>query len=144
MGAWVAGMNEDNGTRRSDEQTTAGDVERVARPYRVGWRVFQVGCLVVLLLMCAALSSLALALHGGPVDLQLSGSNTLKIGSDDFVLSNFSFKNGTTYYIDLNGGSSRDILQLQYLEDTRSLQLVLHRSTKGDREEDHLLTLPLP
>jgi hypothetical protein len=110
----------------------------------VGWRVFRVGCLVVLLFMCAAISSLAFALQGGPVDLRLPGSSTLKIGSDDFVLSNFSFKNGTTYYIDLNAGSSRDILQLQHLEDTHSLQLVLHRATKGDREEDHLVTVPLP
>ena len=137
MGEWVAGMN-------ADEQATAGDSERVARPSRVGWRVFRVGCLAVLLFMCAAVSSLALALQGGPVDLQLPGSNTLKIGSDDFVLSNFSFKNGTTYYIDLNAGSSRDTLQVQYLEDNHSLQLVLHRATKGDREEDHLLTVPLP
>jgi hypothetical protein len=137
MGEWVAGMN-------ADEQTTTGDTETVARPSRVGWRVFRVGCLVVLLFMCAAISSLAFALQGGPVDLRLPGSSTLKIGSDDFVLSNFSFKNGTTYYIDLNAGSSRDILQLQHLEDTHSLQLVLHRATKGDREEDHLLTVPLP
>jgi hypothetical protein len=126
------------------EQATVRDIERVARTPRVGWRVFRVGCLVVLLCMCAAVSSLAFALQSGPVDLQLPGSNTLKVGSDDFVLSNFSFKNGTTYYIDLNGGSSRDILQVQYLEDTHVLQLVLHRATKGDREVDHLLTLPLP
>jgi hypothetical protein len=137
-------MDLDTGARQSDEQATAGDNERVARPPRVGWRVFRVGCLVVLLFMCAVVSSLALALQGGPVDLRLPGSNTLKIGSDNFVLSNSSFKNGTTYYIDLNGGSSRDILQFQYLEDTHSLQLVLHRATKGDREEDHLLTVPLP
>ena len=128
----------------AEEQATAGDNARVARPSRVGWRVLRLGCLIVLLFICAAVSSLAFALQGGPVDLQLPGSSTLKIGSDDFVLSNFSFKNGTTYYIDLNAGSSRDILQVQYLEDNHSLQVVLHRASKGDREEDHLLTVPLP
>jgi hypothetical protein len=139
MFEWVASMNADERASAND-----GDTGRTARPSRVGWRVFRVGCLVVLLSICALISSLAFALQGGPVDLRLPASNTLKIGSDDFVLSNFSFKNGTTYYIDLNGGSSRDILQLQYLEDNHSLQVVLHRASKGDREEDHLLTVPLP
>jgi hypothetical protein len=113
-------------------------------PSRTGWRLFRVGCLTAFLLTCAAISSLTFVLQNGPVDIHLPGANTLKIGSDDFVLSNFSFRDGTTYYIDLNGSTSRDILQLQYLDDTHSLQLVLHRSTKGDREEDHLLTIPLP
>ena len=139
----VAGMNEGKGARPDDEVTTR-DIERIARPRRTGWRVLRVGCLAVLLFTCAAVSSLVFALQGGPVDLRLPSSSTLKIGSDDFVLSNFSFKDGTTYYIDLDAGTSRDILQLQYLESTRSLQLVLHRATKGDREEDHLLTVPLP
>jgi hypothetical protein len=137
-------MDLDTGIRESDEQATAGYVEGATRPHRVGWRVLRVGCLVLLLSVCVVISSLAFALQGGPVNLQLPGSNTLKIGSDDFVLSNSSFKNGTTYFIDLKGGSSRDILQVQYLEDNHSLQVVLHRASKGDREEDHLLTIPLP
>jgi hypothetical protein len=102
------------------------------------------GCLSLALLMCAVVSSLAIALQGGPVSLNLPGAGGVKIGSDDFVLSNYSFQNGTTFYFDLDSGGARNILQLEYLEDTRSLQLVLHHSTKGDRQENKLVTVTIP
>jgi hypothetical protein len=90
------------------------------------------------------MSGLAVALQSGPVAIDLLFGNHLKLGSDDFVLSNYSFQEGTTYYLDLNGGGVRNILQVEYLEEHHSLQLVLHHSSKGDRKENHLLEMKLP
>lgn len=114
------------------------------RWHSTAWRVLRIGCLTSFLLMCGLISTIAIALQSGPVDLSLPFDNRLKIGSEDFVLSNYSFQNGNTYYIDLNGNSVRNILQIEYLEDKHTLQLVLHHATKGDRKENKLLEMPLP
>jgi hypothetical protein len=60
------------------------------------------------------------------------------------VLSNFSFHNGTTYFVDLKGQGARSILQLNYLHDRGELELVLKHSTREARGEHHILTLPAP
>ncbi|HST05614.1 MAG TPA: hypothetical protein VLQ48_12885 [Chloroflexia bacterium] len=137
-------MNTTRGINLPEEEPAALDVEKAVRPSSTGWRVLRVGCLSLFLVMCAAVSSLAVALQSGPVSLTLPVAGGIKIGSDDFVLSNYSFQNGTTYYFDLDSGGTRNILQLEYLEDTRSLQLVLHHSTKGDRQENKLVTVTIP
>jgi hypothetical protein len=107
-------------------------------------RVLKIGCLTLLLTLCGSLGLLAWGLQSGPMTLQLLGSNTLKVGSDDFVLSNYSFQNGTTFYIDLNGNGVRNILQVHYLEDTNRLELVLHYADKSALGEHHLAELTLP
>ncbi|HEX8219011.1 MAG TPA: hypothetical protein VF914_07330 [Chloroflexia bacterium] len=116
------------------------------RPHRKrsGMRVLKIGCLTLLLTLCGSLGLLAWGLQSGPMTLQLLGSNTLKVGSDDFVLSNYSFQNGTTFYIDLNGNGVRNILQVHYLEDTNRLELVLHYADKSALGEHHLAELTLP
>lgn len=115
-----------------------------AKPRRSGARVFKIGCLSILLTMCASLGLLGWALQSGPVSLKLLEGNTLKVGSDDFVLSNYSFQNGTTYYIDLNGNDVRNILQLHYLEDTHRLELVMHYASRSEQGEHHLAEFALP
>ena len=128
-----------------EQQAGAGASSLPAhRRGRTAWRVLRVGCLGALLLMCGASSALTVALQSGPVDMGLPFGNHLKIGSDDFVLSNFSFQDGNTYYMDLSGGGVRNIVQVEYLEDSHTLQLVLHHSTKGDRKENRLLEMKLP
>ncbi len=107
-------------------------------------RALKVGCLGFLLTMCGGLGLLGWALQSGPLTLQLLGNNVLRLGSDDFVLSNYSFQNGTTYYIDLNGNNVRNILQLHYVEDTHSLELVLHYADRSAQGEHHLAEMRLP
>src|SRR5690349_17996558 len=63
-------------------------------------RVLGAGCLVLCLLSCAAVGALVVALQSGPVELALPGNSALKFGSDNYVLSNSSFQDGTTYYAD--------------------------------------------
>jgi hypothetical protein len=107
-------------------------------------RVLGIGCLVVCLVLCAAIGGIAVALQAGPVEIGLPNNNLLKLGSDDFVLSNSSFQNGTTYYVDLNGNGARSILELHNLKDTHSLEIVFNHATKDEQREHHLLTLPSP
>lgn len=121
-----------------------GPVSRAPKQGRIFWRVLRFGCLGVLLLMCGLVSGLTIALQSGPVNLELPFGNTAKIGSDDFVLSDYSFKDGNTYYLDLNGNGTRNILQLEYLEESHALQLTLHHSTKSDSDDSQLLSVPLP
>ena len=111
---------------------------------RSGGRAVRLGCLCLLLTLCGSVGLLGWGLQSGPMTLQLPGSNTFKIGSDDFVLSNYSFQNGTTFYLDLNGNGVRNILQLHYLEDTRRVELVLHYAKKSEQGEHHLGELALP
>ena len=111
---------------------------------RSALRVFKFGCLTLLLMLCGGVGLLGWALQSGPVTLHLVGSNTLKLGSDDFVLSNYSFQTGTTYYIDLNGNGVRNILQLNYLEDTHRVELVLHYANMSEQGEHHLGEMALP
>jgi hypothetical protein len=107
-------------------------------------RALKVACLGFLLTMCGGLGLLGWALQSGPLTLQLLGNNVLRLGSDDFVLSNYSFQNGTTYYIDLNGNNVRNILQLHYIEETHSLELVLHYADRSEQGEHHLAEVNLP
>lgn len=79
------------------------------------------GCLVPFLVLCAALGLVTSAVIGGPVEINLPGAAVLKLGHDDFVLSNYSFQNGTTYFIDLKGTDVRDILELHVLPDTHKI-----------------------
>jgi hypothetical protein len=118
-------------------------VERPVRRRR-GWRALGAGCLVLLLVLCVGVGSLAVALRSGPLQLSLPGSSSLKIGSDNFVLSNYSFQSGTTYFADLNGNGVRTILELRRLEDSKSLEIAVHSSTGDSMREDHIVTLPLP
>ncbi len=106
--------------------------------------MLRLGCLTLLLAMCGGTGLLGWALQSGPVTLRLLGDSTLKIGSDDFVLSNYSFQNGTTYYIDLNGKEARNILQLHYLDDTHRLELVFHYAGLTEQGEHHLADMSLP
>lgn len=127
----------------SSRPAEPSQVER-PRTRRKTLRVFKIGCLGLLLILCGGVSLLGWALQSGPVTLKLIGNNDLKLGSDDFVLSNYSFQNGTTYYIDLNGNGVRNILQLHYLEDTHRLELVLHYAEKTEQGEHHLAEIALP
>ncbi|HEX8600288.1 MAG TPA: hypothetical protein VF952_17440 [Chloroflexia bacterium] len=124
------------------EQTP--DRSRGAKSSRRGMRALKVACLGFLLTMCGGLGLLGWALQSGPLTLQLLGNNVLRLGSDDFVLSNYSFQNGTTYYIDLNGNNVRNILQLHYIEETHSLELVLHYADRSEQGEHHLAEVNLP
>src|SRR5688500_17199918 len=71
------------------------------------WRSLRVGCLLVIIGLCAGVGALVMALQSGPVELKMPGESFLKIGSDDFVMSNYSFQNGTTYYLDVDGNGVR-------------------------------------
>src|SRR5207249_10173439 len=98
----------------------------------------------VLLMLCVGVGVVAMALQGGPVTFHLLNGSALKLGSDDFVLSNASFQNGTTYYADLKGSGERDILEIHDLRYTHSIEIVLHHATKDQQRESHLVTLPSP
>ena len=110
----------------------------------VVWRAMRIGCLGMLLVLCAATGLLGWALRSGPLSMNLVGGNTFKMGSDAFVLSNYSFQNGTTYFLDLNGNGVRNILQLHYLADSHRLELVLHYANKTGQGEHHLWEMGLP
>jgi hypothetical protein len=107
-------------------------------------RTLGVGCLVVLVLLCGGLTALGVALKDGPVTLGLPGNNALKLGSDDFVLSNSSFQDGTTYYADLKGDAVRNIIELHVLPDKRTMEIVLHHASKDEQSENHLFDVPMP
>jgi hypothetical protein len=134
-------MEDADSSRRSEQGQTPD--ERAPRK-RSGLRALRLGCLGFMLTLCGSLGLLGWVLQSGPVTLQLPGSNTLKLGSDDFVLSNYSFQNGTTFYIDLNGNGARNILQVHYLEDTNRVELVLHYAGKSEQGEHHLAEIALP
>jgi hypothetical protein len=106
------------------------------------WRPLRVGCLGLLLLACCGPAALVAAATAGP--LQLPGGTELRAGSDDVVLSNFTFQNGTSYFLDMNASGVRTILEANYLEDTRTVELVLHHSTREDRAEHRLLSWQVP
>jgi hypothetical protein len=129
------------------EQTTDGaQAARAALPVRRRKRhaVWRWGCLGVALFVCGGLGMLAAALQSGPVVLAIPGGTAVKLGSNDTVLSNSTFQAGTSYFFDLNGNGVRNILELNYLEDSHSIELVLHHSTKQERAEDQLLHMNLP
>src|ERR687883_1469586 len=107
-------------------------------------RVLGVGCLALCLLTCAGLGAVGFALRNGPIQIALPNNSMLKLGSDNFVLSNSSFQNGTTYYADFSGNGVRSILELHDLTDSHSFEIVLHHATKDEQREQHLLTLQSP
>ena len=107
-------------------------------------RVARAGCLVVIVGLCSLVGTIAVALQSGPIQVKMPGESRLKLGSDDFVISNYSFQNGTTYYLDIDGNGVRNIVQLHYLTDSRKLELVLHHATKDVMRDSNLFTMPLP
>ncbi len=104
----------------------------------------RLGCLGSLLTVCGSVGVLVFALQSGPMTMHLLGGNMLSLGSDSFVLSNYSFQNGITYFLDLNGNGVRNIVQLHYLSDSRSLELVLHHADKTREGDSQLATMSLP
>jgi hypothetical protein len=115
-----------------------------ARGRRSATRRLGCGCLALLLFLCSGLSILAVALQSGPLTVGLPGNTSLLVGSENFVLSNYSFQNGTSYFLDVNGSGVRNILQVNYLSDNRHLELVIHHSTKEVQVEQHLVDLHVP
>ncbi|MEO8288760.1 MAG: hypothetical protein ABI670_20260 [Chloroflexota bacterium] len=134
-------------TVTTTEQTTDGtqsDGAALPGRRRKGHALWRWGCLGVALFSCGGFGVLAVALQSGPIVLAIPGGTAVKLGSNDTVLRNSSFKAGTSYFFDLNGNGVRNILELNYLEDSHSLELVLHHSTKQERAENQLLHMNLP
>lgn len=107
-------------------------------------RAVKIGCLVLLLSTCGCFGSLFVALRSGPVTINLPGGAALKLGSDDFVLKDYSFQDGTTYFVDLNSGSDRNILEFRYTNDDHHLDVVIHHADRTSEGDTKLLTLNLP
>jgi hypothetical protein len=80
----------------------------------------------------------------GPVELALPGGSALRLGSDDFVLSNYSFHKGTTYFLDFHAQGVRGILELQHLEDEGRLDVVFNGATRDSRESQRWVSFPVP
>jgi hypothetical protein len=118
--------------------------DKVIRRTSPARHALRVGCLAALLVVCGASGAFVAALQIGPVSVGLPGGGVVKIGSEDMVLSNYSFQNGTTYFLDLKASGTRNILQLNYLEDKREIELMLKHATKQEQGERHFLTLPVP
>jgi hypothetical protein len=91
-----------------------------------------------------ALALVVAALQAGAEGLRLPGGTVLRAGSDDFVLSNYSFQNGDTYFLDINGSGVRNIIEIQRLSDAHTLQVVFHHATRDSKQEHHLVSLPTP
>ena len=107
-------------------------------------RVLRVGCLLVIVGLCASGVLVGMALQAGPLEISVPGQGLLKLGSDDFVMSNYSFQNGTTYYLDLDGNGVRSIVQLHYMTDNRKLEVVFHHATKDTMRDSNIFTMPIP
>ncbi len=107
-------------------------------------RVFKGGCLLFLLALCGGLTLLTAAVVAGDSGVALPGGSVLKVGADNFVLSNYSFQDGTSYFIDLNGNGTRNIVELNYLSTGRKVEFVLHYANREAEGEHRLATLPLP
>ncbi|HKP54748.1 MAG TPA: hypothetical protein VJ183_19095 [Chloroflexia bacterium] len=107
-------------------------------------RTLKIGCLTLLLAMCGCLGTLVVALQSGPVTISLLGGTVLRIGSDDFVLSNYSFREGTTYFLDLNSNGQRNILEFRHIEDQHKLEVVIHHADSQSQGDTRLLTLDVP
>ena len=110
---------------------------------RSRYRVAKIGCLSIMLTMCACLGTLLVALQSGPVTIGLGGA-VLRLGSDSFVLSNYSFRDGTTYFIDLSGSERRDILEFRHTDEDHKLEVVLHHADREFQGDTHLMTFELP
>jgi len=130
--------------RESDPEVNSLQHGPGGRRSRIARRGAGLGCLIMLLVLCSALGALGLALKSGPVTLSLPGNTALNLGSDNFVLSDYSFQNGTTYFADLKGNDVRNILEFRVLADKRNVEIVLHQATKDKQGDKRLLTVPMP
>jgi len=107
-------------------------------------RTVKLGCLSIVLLLCGGISTLLLTVRSGSLDLVFPGENVLKLGTDSFVMSNYTFQNGSTYFLDFNGNGVRNILQVHYLSDKNTLELVYHHASNAEMQNHQLLTMSLP
>lgn len=107
-------------------------------------RALKAGCIIIFLTMCSCLGTLVIALQGGPVSIALPFGNTLRIGSDDFVLKDYSFRDGTTYFIDWSGNGARNIVEFRLTDEDRGLDVVVHHADPSSQGDTRLLTLTLP
>jgi hypothetical protein len=114
---------------------------RQARPLR---RALKIGCLATLLAVCGCFGTFAALLQSGPVTIGLPFVGAFRLGSDDFVLSNYSFRDGTTYFLDFNGNGQRNILEFRHTEEDNRLEIVLHHADSNSQGDTSLLTLDLP
>jgi hypothetical protein len=114
---------------------------RQARPLR---RALKIGCVATLLVVCGCFGTFAVLLQSGPVTIGLPFGGALRLGSDDFVLSNYSFRDGMTYFLDFNGNGQRNILEFRHTKDDNRLEIVLHHADGKSQGDTRLLTLDLP
>ena len=114
------------------------------RARRKARRLLAISCLGLIFTVCLAVGFFAFALRAGAILMPLPGGTTARFGGDAFVLSNYSFQNGQTYYTDFKGNGVRNIVELHLLGDGKRLELVFHHSTATEQQENHLLDMPLP
>jgi hypothetical protein len=60
------------------------------------------------------------------------------------VLNNYSFQNGTTYFVDFHARGVRGILEFQHLKDQGRLDVVFNGATRNSRESRKLVSFPAP
>ena len=116
-------------------------------PARRAWgarRVLKLGCLLSVLSVCGCFGVMLVALQSGPLTIGLPGGAALRIGSDAFVLKDYSFRDGTTYFLDLNGAGDRNIIEFRYTEDDHKLDVVIHHADRNSQGDTRLFTLDLP
>jgi len=96
------------------------------------------------LAFCALLGGLVGGMLFGPVELALPGGSALKLGTDDFVLSNYVFQNGTTYFVDFHAQGVRGILEFQHLKEFGRLEIVFNGATRDSRHSHKLVSFSVP
>jgi len=99
---------------------------------------------ITIVLSCGLLGAIVAGLVQGRVEVALPGAAVLRSGSDDFVLSNYSFQNGTTYFIDFKGYGLRAILEFQNLDDKDRVDVVINAATRDAQRMHRLISLPVP
>ncbi len=130
---------------RPDPEDGAGEQElQPERNRRASRHALKIGCLGVSLLLCSGMAIIGAALQGGPVQLGVPGGTAVKLGSDNFVLSNYSFQDGTTYYLDTGGNGVRNILEFRRIVGGHSLDVVLHHADRLSEGDQQLFSIPLP
>lgn len=107
-------------------------------------RALKIGCLATLLMVCGCFGTFAVLLQSGPLTIGLPFVGALRVGSDDFVLSNYSFSDGTTYFLDLDGNGQRNILEFRHTKEDNRFEIVLHHADGKSQGDKRLLTLDLP
>lgn len=126
-----------------DNGTASSNGERLSKRSRLP-RTLKFGCIVMLVLLCGVMSTLLLTVRSGSIDLAFPGDNVLKLGTDSFVMSNYSFQNGSTYFLDFNGNGVRNILQFHYISDNKTVELVYHHASNTEMRNHQLLAISLP